>query len=53
MADAVRRVLTDPRYAERAAAIGAELAAHGGVQRAVDLVETLATTREPIRRAEY
>jgi UDP:flavonoid glycosyltransferase YjiC (YdhE family) len=53
VADAVRRVLTDPRYAERAAAIGAELAAHGGVQRAVDLVETLATTREPIRRAEY
>ena len=50
VADAVRTVVADPRYAERAAAIGVQLAAQGGVQRAADLVETLATSRLPVRR---
>ena len=51
VADAVRTVLADPRYAERAAALGAELAAAGGPGRAADLVEELARTRRPVTRA--
>ena len=50
VADAVRTVLADPRYAARAAGLGAELAAAGGASRAADLVEELARTRRPVTR---
>ena len=50
VADAVRTVLADPRYAQRAAALGAELAAAGGVGRAADLIEELVGTRRRARR---
>jgi MGT family glycosyltransferase len=39
---AVRRLLGEPRYRERAGALAAELAAHGGPGRSADLVESLA-----------
>ena len=50
VAEAVRTVLADPRYAANAAVLGAELAAAGGVSRAADLVEELARTRRPVTR---
>ena len=50
VADVVRTVLADPRYAAHAAGLGAELAAAGGVSRAADLVEELARTRRPVTR---
>ena len=46
---AVRRVLDDPRYRERAAAMRAELTGHGGAARAADLLEELALTAAPPR----
>ncbi len=45
---AVRRVLTDPGYAARAAAMQAEMAAYGGPATAAGLVEELAATRAPV-----
>lgn len=50
VADAVRTILADPGYRERAAAIGTELTALGGPGRATDLVERLAATRQPVTR---
>jgi MGT family glycosyltransferase len=40
--EAVRRVLAEPGYAARAAAMRAEMAGYGGAQGAVDLLEQLA-----------
>jgi UDP:flavonoid glycosyltransferase YjiC (YdhE family) len=47
---AVERVLAEPSFAERARAIGASLARHGGVATAGDLIERLAETRAPVHR---
>jgi MGT family glycosyltransferase len=47
---AVRRVLSDPAYAARAAALKDEMAAYGGPATAADLVEALAATRAPLTR---
>lgn len=51
VANAVRDVLANPKYRERAGQIGAELDQLGGVSAAADLLERLAETRAPIRRA--
>ncbi|HEU4545880.1 MAG TPA: hypothetical protein VFR88_06280, partial [Microlunatus sp.] len=53
VAGALRVALDDPvpGYAARAAELGTELAAAGGVARAADLVEVLAATRRPVTRA--
>ena len=51
IATAVRRVLDDPRYATQADRLGRELAALGGASAAVDLLERLAATGAPLRRA--
>jgi UDP:flavonoid glycosyltransferase YjiC (YdhE family) len=48
VADAVREVLADPQYRERARRIGTELDQLGGASTAVDLLERLAETRSPI-----
>jgi UDP:flavonoid glycosyltransferase YjiC (YdhE family) len=50
VAAAVTQVLDDPRYAERARSIGAELAGLGGAVAAADLLEELVRTRAPVRR---
>jgi UDP:flavonoid glycosyltransferase YjiC (YdhE family) len=50
VADAVREVLANPSYTERARQVGAELEELGGAKTAVDLVERLAETRAPVRR---
>jgi UDP:flavonoid glycosyltransferase YjiC (YdhE family) len=50
VADAVRDVLTNPSYAERARQIAAELDQLGGASAAADLLERLANTRAPVRR---
>jgi UDP:flavonoid glycosyltransferase YjiC (YdhE family) len=50
VANAVREVLANPSYTERARQIGAELDELGGAKTAADLVERLAETRAPIRR---
>jgi UDP:flavonoid glycosyltransferase YjiC (YdhE family) len=42
---AVRRVLAEPRFSQRAAAMRAEMAAYGGSARAVDLLEELGAVR--------
>lgn len=49
VADAVRQVLADPRFAERAREIGAELNQLGGAGTAADLVERLAATRARVK----
>jgi UDP:flavonoid glycosyltransferase YjiC (YdhE family) len=51
VADAVREVLTEPTYAERARQIGSELDRLGGAPAAADLLEQLARTRAPVRRS--
>jgi UDP:flavonoid glycosyltransferase YjiC (YdhE family) len=48
VADAVREVLADPKYRERAQQIGSELDQLGGAGAAVDLLERLAATGSPI-----
>ena len=48
VAAAVREVLADPKYRERAQQIGSELDQLGGAGAAVDLLERLAETRSPI-----
>jgi UDP:flavonoid glycosyltransferase YjiC (YdhE family) len=48
--DAVRTVLAEPRYTDRAGAVAAELTALGGISRAADLVELLAAERGPVLR---
>jgi UDP:flavonoid glycosyltransferase YjiC (YdhE family) len=50
VAAAVREMLADPAYAERARQIGAELVTLGGAQKSVELLEDLAETAEPVRR---
>jgi MGT family glycosyltransferase len=45
--DAVRRVLSEPRFARRAAAMRDELASYGGPTRAADLLEELTPARQP------
>ena len=50
VSDAVREVLANPRYRERARQIGNELDQLGGTRAAADLLERLARTRAPIRR---
>ena len=42
--ESVRRVLAEPAYAARAAAMRAEMGRYGGAERAVDLLEQLAVT---------
>ena len=42
---AVRRVLAEPRFRERAGAMQAEMATYGGPARAADLLEELSATR--------
>jgi MGT family glycosyltransferase len=46
--EAVRRVLAEPEHAARAAAMQDEMARYRGADRAVDLLEQLAATREPV-----
>ena len=50
VADAVREVLANPTYRERARQIGSELDQLGGASAAADLLERLAETRAPVRR---
>lgn len=50
IARAVREVLANPAYAQRAREIGAELDRLGGAAAAVDLVERLAATKAPVLR---
>lgn len=50
---AVRKVLEDPRYRQRARALQAELAVAGGPALSADLVEQLCATREPVLRGTY
>ena len=50
VANAVREVLSDPRYAGRARQVAAELDQLGGPSAAADLLERLAETRAPVRR---
>ena len=45
---AVRRVLSQPAYAARVAAMQTEMAAYDGPRKAADLVEELAVTRAPL-----
>jgi UDP:flavonoid glycosyltransferase YjiC (YdhE family) len=47
---AVTRVLADQGYRGRAGALAAELAAHGGPATAVELLERLLTTGQPVLR---
>ena len=47
---AVERVLEDPSFRARAKDIARSLATHRGADTAADLVERLATTRQPVRR---
>jgi UDP:flavonoid glycosyltransferase YjiC (YdhE family) len=46
--EAVRRLLAEPDHAARAAALQAEMARYDGPGRAVDLLEQLAATGEPV-----
>ena len=46
--EAVRRVLAEPEYAARAAALQAEMARYDGPERAVALLERLGATRAPV-----
>lgn len=48
--EAVKRVLGDIRYAERARALQREYAAYDAPQRAAALIEQLAATRQPVLR---
>jgi UDP:flavonoid glycosyltransferase YjiC (YdhE family) len=50
VASAVREVLANPSYAERARQISSELNQLGGARAAADLLERLAETRAPVRR---
>ena len=50
VAAAVKEILTDPAYAQRARQIGVELATLGGAQKSVDLLEHLVEKAEPVRR---
>jgi UDP:flavonoid glycosyltransferase YjiC (YdhE family) len=45
--EAVRRVLADPRFAARAAAMRAEMERSGGAARAADLLEGLGAAHAP------
>jgi zeaxanthin glucosyltransferase len=46
--DTVQRVLTQPRYRDRARQLQAEIKQAQGVTRAVDIIEQAFTTREPV-----
>ena len=50
VADAYRRVSSQPSFAERARKVAAELDRCGGTERAVDLLEELTRRREPVLR---
>jgi MGT family glycosyltransferase len=50
LAGAVRKVLGDPSYTDRALRVGAQLAQLGGVRVAADLIERLAENERPVRR---
>ena len=50
VADAVREILANPSYTERARQLSAELDQLGGATAAVDLLERLAETGAPVRR---
>ena len=50
VAAAVKEILSDPAYAQRARQIDVELATLGGAQKSVDLLEHLVETAEPVRR---
>lgn len=52
VAAAVREVLANPTYAERARQIGSELNQLGGASAAVDLLERLVETKAPVRRGK-
>jgi MGT family glycosyltransferase len=47
---AVHRVLTDPRFRRRAAAVADDIASHRGAGAAADLIETLVGTGRPVHR---
>jgi UDP:flavonoid glycosyltransferase YjiC (YdhE family) len=49
--DAVRTVLTDPAYRAAARRIAADFARHDPPREAADLLERLATSGSPVRRA--
>lgn len=50
VAIAVKEIMIDPAYADRARQIGTELATLGGAQKSVELLEHLVETTEPVRR---
>lgn len=50
--EAVRRVLAEPRFGDRARAFAREMAGYGGATRGADLIEQLVIARAPILRAE-
>jgi UDP:flavonoid glycosyltransferase YjiC (YdhE family) len=50
--DAVRRVLSEPHYRERAREVQADFARHDPPVEAAALLEKLAETRQPVLRAE-
>jgi UDP:flavonoid glycosyltransferase YjiC (YdhE family) len=50
VAAAVKEILADPAYAQRARQIGVELATLGGAQKSVDLLEHLVEKAEPVQR---
>jgi MGT family glycosyltransferase len=47
---AARTILNEARYRQRAKAMGAALAQHDAPRAAADLLETLARTKQPVRR---
>ncbi len=49
---ALRQLLDEPRFAANAARVGASLAQAGGVERAADIVETVARSGQPVERAD-
>ena len=52
LARSIRTVIGDPSFSENAARVGAEIRAAGGARRAADIVERVATTRQPCLNAQ-
>ena len=50
---AVRQVLTEPRYRERAVDVQRQIQALDGVRRAADIAEQALSTRQPVLRTDY
>ncbi len=52
LAGAIKTVIEDPSFAENAARVGADIRKAGGTQRAADIVERVARTRQPCVNAQ-